>query len=804
MYVNVFSSFFDADRNEDGTYTFTRRWGEGYFLANPDQFGATHFPSDLAEDDIDPAIDAWCDKIQVGRAAFLYNLKCLSHDTGIIHAKDNKVLIKIQSRNILDAYGRLNEAGNVTKEFENYVIDWWEDDAVNFQILLPRKGEYVFTAHGTPTKDILQSSNKKRLDEHVSDFYGTRLMTFTIIAEDSQTNDPLPIQNNDVWGVEASCMQSGFLPISHVQPLVSTTDGRICISFKQREDPLPLIFHLTHEDSPQENLEDHVYLETVAERVACHMSFPRPGRYIFTLKMKFGDDKYHHAAAYIITSTRVYAGGDDQPISFPKGHKGVWGPNNAFFDMGMTVRGPDSSTILTKDGEYYFVVRCDKSRDLEMNLTLKHAGSEEELRSGHAFTQIAKGKSTTTASINLRLSEAGMYQLKVFARIQPGVERTYVGCWLVVCETPSRKTLFPKGSVNCGPTEEFYNHGLMTDEEPLLETNNGECQMDVTLTQDVFLTYSLKLGDNEKDIHQGKMFSEIVKQDGERVANFKFRFHEVGLYAFRLFVKKTPKQDKATFVGMWLIDCQEVSTEDPYPPRSGLWGPNQVFHDAGMSVVGLETSRILLRKGVGHISIRHSQARSAKKMSFRLDKDGNKYDATRIISAERALSKSDSCIITNLHFRVRESGMFALLIFDGSRQSNAFAGHWLVDCQEPTQLPPFPEQSGLWGPSEHFFKMGMAVENSDCSTLTTDTGEYQIDFSGSVNFQATFHLFEDQKNNRLPKDHVTVSYGNNGRHMVECKVKLPHKGAFALQFYAAEKGQKKLNNCGVWLLIWKD
>lgn len=684
----------------------------------------------------------------------------------------------------------------------NSIIHWWKDGVLTCRIEVQEPGKYVFTAYGTlPQNEYIIGDDT--FSSKVAEYYGTRLMSFTIIAEGKSTSPTVPIESGEVWGVDPRCLQKGFSAISHLEPFVDAIDGRATISFKQIGDLVPVVSHLSHLDNPEENLEDHIYIETVGQRYVCHIACPRPGKYTLILKLKYSDAKFHHAASYMITSTREFKGGDDAPITFPRGHNGIWGPNDEFFNIGLSVRGPDSSTISAKEGECYFVVRCDKSRDMEMNLTLKAGGSDNELRNGHAFVQSAKGKSTTTASISLRLSEAGMYELKLFAKLHPGTDTSYVGSWLVVCERPCYKSLFPKGAVKCGPTEEFNKHGLESDEEALLETNEGECEIEVTLTEEVFLTFSLKSGDSEKDSHQGKMFGEMIKRDGKTVATLKFRLHETGLYAFRLFVKKTPKQDKATYVGMWLIDCHEVSTKEPYPPRSGLWGPNQVFHNAGMTLVDLETSHIRLPKGEGLLCIKHSSQRSAKKLSYRLDKNNTKYDATRLINAETCWSQNGSEILTTLHFLFDQPGMYALLVFDGSKQSNALAGNWLIECQEPTNQPLFPAHSGMWGPSEHFLKMGMAIENIETSTVHTDSaGECQLDISGSINFRANFHLFEDNKTNRLPKEHVTVKSANNGRNMVQCCVKLPHPGSFALQFYAAEKGVKTLNNCGIWLLNW--
>ncbi|XP_041456036.1 uncharacterized protein LOC121408585 [Lytechinus variegatus] len=784
----------------DGAYIFERRWGEGFFLANPDQFTATHFP---IENGSHPDLEPWSNSIQVGRAAFLFKLKCLSHDKGIINAKDNKVSIRIKSEYPLNAFFRLTRQNHDGEEVMNCVLHWWKDDVLNCRVEFQEPGKYIFTAYGTLPQQEHGPGNHT-FSSIVAEYYGTRLMSFTILAEGDNSGTPLPIENGDIWGIDPRCLQRGFSAISHQEPFVDAIDGRATISFKQVGDIMPTLSHLSHTDSPDVNLEDYVYIETVGQRLVCHISCPRPGKYTFIVKMKYADDKYHHAASYMISSTREFKGGDDAPITFPRGHNGIWGPNDEFFKMGLSVRGPDSSTILAKEGECYFVIRCDKSQDMETNLALKVGGSDNELRNGHAFVQSAKGKSTTTASISLRLSEAGMYELKLFARLHAGIDMSYVGSWLVVCERPCYKSLFPKGAVKCGPTEEFSKHGLKYDKEALVETIEGECEIEVTLTEEVFLTFSLKSGDTEKDIHQGKMFGEVIKRDEKKFAVFQFRLHETGLYAFRLFVKKTPKQDKATYVGMWLIDCHEISAKEPYPPRSGLWGPNQVFREAGMSLVDLETSHIRLPKGEGKLCIRHSIMRSVKKLSYRLYKDGDKYDATRLINAETSWSATSSEILTTLHFLFNQPGMYALLIFDGSKQSNALAGHWLIDCQKATDAPLFPEHPGMWGPSEHFFKMGMTVKNFESSTVQTDSsGECQLEFSGSKDFHANFHLFEDKKTNRLPKDHVSTKYANNVKDTVQCCVKLPHPGSYALQFYAAEIGVKTLNNCGIWLLTWR-
>ncbi|XP_071488225.1 uncharacterized protein [Diadema antillarum] len=785
-----------SNRGSDGMYTFERKWGEGFFLGDPLQFEETHFP---LENEDDPIPDAWIDSIQVGRAAIFYHMECLSHEEGVIKAENNKALIKMKSLFPVDVFCRLTKGA---QEIPNQGVDWWDGDVLSCSITLPEPGEYVFTVYGTFQQGDMNPV-ELALSQKIAAFYGTSLVTFTIVAKGSEAvTSPKASENITVWGVDPWFARQGFTPISHIEPFIDAPEGSTTISFNQGDDPQPLIFHFAHMDSPDVSLEEHVYIETVALRLVCHIFCPRPGKYIFSLKIKKPDDLYYQAVAYMITSSRVFKGGEDAPVKFPTGHNGPWGPNEAFFKMQMTVRGPDSSTILANEGESYFVIRSHKSRDLELNMTLKSAESGKELRNGHAFIQTAKGKNTATSSISLRLSEAGMYQLKVFAKVDPEAERTFVGCWLVVCTKPCWKSLFPKGSVSCGTTEEFYAHGLETSSEALIETDDGECQLEVTITKDLFLNFSLKLGEGEKDIHQGKMFSEIVKRDGQRVAVFIFRLHEVGLYAFRLFVKKTHNQDKATYVGMWLIDCHGISSKEPYPPRSGMWGPNKVFQSAGMKVVDIDSSQIDMSKGQGKLCIKHSAKISAKKMSFRLDKNGNKYDSTRIISAETCWPKNGADISTTLQFLFDEPGMYALLIFDGSKQSSSFAGQWLLNVQAPTDLPLFPEYSGMWGPSENFFKMEMTVDNTDCSTVTTDSGECQLDISASSAFNASFHLFEDNKSKRLPKEHVSVTYTKNDRNTVQCKVKLPHEGLFGLQFFAAEKGNKSLKSCGIWLVIW--
>ncbi|XP_070546250.1 kyphoscoliosis peptidase-like [Ptychodera flava] len=266
-------------------------------------------------------------------------------------------------------------------------------------------------------------------------------------------------------------------------------------------------------------------------------------------------------------------------------------------------------------------------------------------------------------------------------------------------------------------TAGFQVHGHRV---PIISTNTGKVTITVRLPKRMTpLLCEVHLQtENGLEQLQGLFCGERKGRKGRLNIWLPYK----GEYRFTI-MAKLKKNSESFWTGANYLICNTypLTVEEKFPDYDGLWGPNEHFFKLGLHVTSLAV--ITAENGDHCLTVRK----------------GSDIDLT--CNIERNGTKMPTCIFADsnfngeeVNFRIRlpEAGFYKFTLHAKKKNQDGSypkAGQWLIDCKSAWAGELYPDDSGLWGPSDTFFDLGMKAANLSTSLVIAEGGQCSLSFS---------------------------------------------------------------------------
>ena len=739
-------------------------------------------------------LEEWNNEPSFAMTSRFAGLECLTHKEGIITASTNEVLIKFKlERALYRSFCVLEDPGG--KRLTGAVQHWWNGGVASCKVTLPKAGKYSFRFLGRFTRRDMD--NKERKDDwfpaDASDALENLLVSYTIKATGSQqTKLPSLYKNNITFGAPLDLPDAGLVPATENQGIIKARNGAAHIVYQRiGQGPSKVNTKLVSFKDDQKELGSSIYCEQFDSWIACHIRCPSAGQFALSLFVNGANGVSCFVQYIIVSESNV------KPKEIPVIH-GLAGPRDHFEELGVRLKDPLSSTIVTENGDGQLAVTWDTSKKLQLICDLKDASGSKSLQEdGHVISETDKEGLESTTTIYIRLKEKGLYKLALFGKDDSMPNNLFLGHWLVVCKKPSDKNLYPERASVMGPRKAFHSLGLETKTGSRIMCTNGEAVMVVSSQLESKVEFSYSLSRTSDDIKKGQVFADTMTSHKQRLTTFNFRTKKIGSYAFRLFARPNGAES-GTYVGAWHIVSDAASKKPEFPGKHDAYGPNKSFRSAGLQVDETKSKMLTLTAGEAELCLTH-KPKSKCAITARLETGKGQYPQTKVsVLIEKEWSDKDRVVTTRLRLRISDPGLYDLLVFT-QKDENApydYSGVWLVDCAAPSSKPLFPSSHGSMGPDENFFKMGLSLVSPRCSTIkASKDGICTLSVQRDKPFATLFK--DSQQECEIKKEETS-----DGK-QVTCTMRLPRAGLFGLKMYASEPGVNTKDFMGNWLLEWE-
>ncbi|XP_029644723.1 uncharacterized protein LOC115218879 [Octopus sinensis] len=296
----------DKDQPENLVYEYD----DFYFLTDPEQLIYSHWahrpewqllthPLSLAEFQELPLVKS-------------YFFKCgmffQSHQKGVIETTGGRLSLAVGfikpttfSYKVIDAETK-EEVFNGRK-MKDFVLQLTHDNQVILIFRAPKQGSYYLTIFA----QLLTG------DVGVKNVY-TASAEYKVVADKgSDDAAPMPPCSDSNWGPSVPVDQLGLIP-SHEDPVITTTDGNVKLSFKKTR-PAHILCKLRKQGKGPDELEELVSDKDEPNNIAVSAKLPEPGEYgleVYGNDPSKDGDTYTHICQYFVH----YAKPDDQDRAF--------------------------------------------------------------------------------------------------------------------------------------------------------------------------------------------------------------------------------------------------------------------------------------------------------------------------------------------------------------------------------------------------------------------------------------------------------------------------------------------------------
>ncbi|XP_070546241.1 kyphoscoliosis peptidase-like [Ptychodera flava] len=263
----------------------------------------------------------------------------------------------------------------------------------------------------------------------------------------------------------------------------------------------------------------------------------------------------------------------------------------------------------------------------------------------------------------------------------------------------------------------FRVHGLRV---PIIRSNAGKVSITVSLPgRRTPLLCKLR---HHTESGSEQLQGHFCGEKKGRKARLTLLLPYEGEYRFTI-MARLKKNSESFWEGANYLICNThpLTVEETFPDCDHLWGPNEHFFKMGLHVAGLAV--VTVENGDHCLTVRK----------------GSDIDLT--CNIERNGTKMPSCIFADSHFngeevnfrmRLPEAGFYKFTLYAKKKnQAGSYpgAGQWLIDCKSAWAGELYPDDRGLWGPSDIFFDLGMKAANLSTSLVITEDGQCSLSFS---------------------------------------------------------------------------
>ena len=419
--------------------------------------------------------DAWERKPRLSPTCGIVGLEPVSHREGVVYTADNQVNIRLKSKlkTHLWAVMKRRDTQN-SKKMDEYV--WISNNGADIEVFarFPGKGMYSLTIFGRPFK-------LEALPEDHNDIWIR--IDYTIVAEGDICRKPFPKGTKEL-GPSLDSLDIGFVVLHPDESVLQTENAQTHVILKlPKYDLVPIQAVLDGTENRGLDPSRLVYLERSENVCIIHVVCPGPGEYLLKIHIPKSGTLLHTVASYLIQCNEQRP----PPAIFPPESRRLYGPNQRFFEHGVKVLHPASSTIFAANGECKIITRQDHAIE-RFHRLFDNNGNQIDAR--HVYEET----SGDIVTYHLRVSDPGMFKLRICIR-EPGTDEwgPFAANFLIVAPKAYSGNLFPEGlSGDCGWNDTERLGFKYLGDKSRITVDGDTLKISVTLLDDITLAAILQ------------------------------------------------------------------------------------------------------------------------------------------------------------------------------------------------------------------------------------------------------------------------------------------------------------------------
>ncbi|XP_006819661.1 kyphoscoliosis peptidase-like [Saccoglossus kowalevskii] len=351
----------------------------------------------------------------------------------------------------------------------------------------------------------------------------------------------------------------------------------------------------------------------------------------------------------------------------------------------------------------------------------------------------------------------------------------------------------------------YYTFQMETvsHEQGLIETDTNEVQIEIRCKHDLDFWANLNaLNDLGVNPRIGSSHSDhIMMFVTDNIIACKVRLPSAGDFVLRISAEPVQASDELTSISTKVITYtlrgKDGKKKEIFPPgvANNVWGPSAQFISQGFR--GPPTTEPIIKTDSGktelEVMLPDYQTNLLSEIVYC---DGSQSEKLHgYIYGEKNGSKAV------FHLVLPHSGEYRFTVMaklkDGS-DSYWHGAHYLIQnfCPADTDEK-YPDEKGLWGPGELFYKHGLQAKSS--STVLAENGTCQLKIKKSIDILLIFDL--EKNGSKVPNNETFICADESiDGTEVTFNARLPERGYYKLNVFVKSRNQSgSYAHAGMWL-----